>query len=103
MLPLAFDVLNPSTMLIVAVAAVLLYGKRLPEVMRTWGKQLIELKRSLQGIRDQFEEVAREVTTTLDRPSPRAELTVDREEATAPKFEPPPSEPLTEATEAVKG
>ncbi len=74
MLPLAFDFLSPSTMLILAVLAVLLYGERLPEVDATWGKQFIELKKSLQGIRDQFEEVTREVTTTMDRPSPRAEL-----------------------------
>jgi sec-independent protein translocase protein TatA len=99
MLPLAFDFLSPTTMLILAVLAVLLYGERLPEVARGLGKQFIELKKSLQGIRDQFDEVTREVTTTMDRSLPRAELTMDREAPTAPKFEPPPSEPAAEAAE----
>ncbi|MGO8690010.1 MAG: twin-arginine translocase TatA/TatE family subunit [Thermoguttaceae bacterium] len=99
MLPLAFDLFSPTTMLMLAVLAVLLYGERLPEVARNLGKQFIELKKSLQGIRDQFEEVTREVTTSMERPSPRPELSTEREEATAPKFEPPPSEPVAEAAE----
>ncbi len=109
MLPLAFEFLSPGTMLILAVLAVLLYGERLPEVMRTWGKQFIALKKSMQGIRDQFEEVTREVTSTIDQPLQQQEPATEREEATAPKFEPPlnepppneppPSEPVAERTE----
>jgi sec-independent protein translocase protein TatA len=98
-LPLAFldSLLNPTTMLIVMVLAILLYGERLPEVARTWGKQLIDLKKSVQGLRDQFESVAREVTSTMDQPLV-IEPPVAREEATAPKFEPPPAEPAVETT-----
>ena len=100
MLPLAsFDLFSPWTMLLLAVAAVLLYGERLPEVARGWGKQFIDLKKSLQGIRDQFEEVTREVSTTMDRSLPQPEMIVEREVATAPKFEPPPREPAVEAAE----
>ena len=103
MLPLAFDILSPSTMLFLALLAVLLYGERLPEVMRTWGKHFIELKKNVQGIRDQFEEVARGVTSTMDQPPQRQEPAAEREEATAPKFEPPQSEPVAERTEEGSG
>ena len=99
MLPLAFDFLSPTTMLFLAVLAVLLYGERLPEVARSLGKQFIDLKKSVQGIRDQFEEVTRGITTTVESPLPKAEATAQREQATAPKFEPPRSEPAAEAAE----
>jgi len=98
MLPLALDFLSPTTMLVLAVLAILLYGERLPEVARNLGKQFVELKKSVQGIRDQFDEVTREVTSTMDRSLQKTELTVEREEATAPKFEPPRSEPVADAT-----
>ena len=98
-LPLAFidSLLSPPTMILIAVVAILLYGERLPEVARTWGKHLIESKKSVQGLRDQFESVTREVTSTMDQPV-HVEPPVAREEATAPKFEPPPAEPPAETT-----
>jgi sec-independent protein translocase protein TatA len=84
------DFLGPSGIIIVAVIAVLLYGERLPEVARTFGKNFLELKKSMQGVREELEAAARDVTTSvrqsIEKPEP-----VDREEATAPKFEPPPS------------
>jgi len=103
-LPLAFidSLLSPSTMLFVVVVAILLYGERVPEVARTWGKQLIDLKKSVQGLRDQFEAVTREVTSTMDQ-SMQIEPPVAREEATAPKFEPPPAEPAAETTPTTAG
>ena len=86
------DFLGPSGIIIVAVIAVLLYGERLPEVARTFGKNFLELKKSMQGVRQELEAAARDVTTSvresIEKPEP-----VDREEATAPKFEPPPSQP----------
>ena len=98
MLPLAIDFLSPTTMLFLAVLAVLLYGERLPEVARGLGKQFMDLRKSVQGIRDQFEEVTR-VTTTVESPLQKGEATAEREQATAPKFEPPRSEPAAEAAE----
>ena len=93
-LPLAFfdSFLSPSTMLILLVVAVLLYGERLPEVAKSWGKQFMDLKKSFQGLRDQFDSVTRDITTSVDMPASREDWTADREEATAPKFEPPPSD-----------
>ena len=92
--PLAFfdSFLSPPTMLMLLVVAVLLYGERLPEAAKAWGKQLVDLKKSFQGLRDQFDSVTRDLTNSVDTPVLREDWTADREEATAPKFEPPPSD-----------
>jgi sec-independent protein translocase protein TatA len=108
MLPLALlDFLSPTTMLILAVVAILLYGERLPEVARTYGKQFMALKKSMQGIRDQFDAVTRDVTGTMEQTLRVEPISSEREEATAPKFEPPPAEvpsadPPTEPTSVAK-
>ena len=96
-LPLAFlDFLGIQGFLILAILGVLLYGERLPEVAASLGKQLMQLKKSVQGIRDEIEAVAFDakhaVTKSLEKADDAA-----REEATAPKFEPPPSEPSVSA------
>ncbi len=41
---------GPPEMLLLMVIALLLYGGKLPEVARTWGKTFAEFRRSLSGI-----------------------------------------------------
>ena len=57
--------------LILAVLGVLLFGERLPEVAGKFAKQFMELKKSLQGIRDEIQSVAFDakhaVTHSLDK------------------------------------
>jgi len=99
---LGFDFLGPSGIIIVAIIAVLLYGERLPEVARTFGKNFLELKKSIQGVREQLETAARDATASVRDATASVRQTMDitqevgREEATAPKFEPPPSAPATD-------
>lgn len=70
-------------MVIVGIVALLLFGKRLPEVARSLGKGIVEFKKGVSGIESEIdsatyrEPVARSVPDTTD------------EEETAPKFEPP--------------
>jgi len=45
---------GPPEMLIILVIALLLYGGKLPEMARTWGKTLAEFRRSLSGIQNEF-------------------------------------------------
>ena len=89
----AFLLDNPVMMLILGVIAVLLYGERLPEVARTVGKGLMEFKRGIRSIQDDVEGAINSATTTTtsNTPAARHEELEEREEATAPKFEPPPS------------
>ena len=82
--------LSPVEIAIVGAVAVLLFGSRLPSVARSLGKSMTEFKKGLSGIEE-------DVSTASSRPSrvtnyPPAD---DRDEATAPKFVPPTSEPTT--------
>lgn len=83
---------GPMEMVIILLIAVLLFGKRLPEVGRSLGKGIVEFKKGVRGIEDELDSVSSPVTT---RP---ADVVDDRDEATAPKFEPPTAEPQAEST-----
>jgi sec-independent protein translocase protein TatA len=85
----AFFSPGPMEMLIIGIIAVLLFGKRLPEVGRSLGKGLMEFKRGINGIEDEIDAASRPGTTS--RPS--HDEIERREEATAPKFEVPAAEP----------
>ncbi len=97
LLPLAFfDFFGVQGFLILAILGVLLYGERLPEVAASVGRQLMQLKKSMQGIRNEIESVAFDAKHSVTSSMERSDDMV-REEATAPKFEPPPSEPPVSA------
>ena len=49
--PLAFWTPGPTEMLLIGVIALLLYGGKLPEVAREWGKTFNEFRRSLNSVR----------------------------------------------------
>jgi sec-independent protein translocase protein TatA len=78
--------LAPSHILIVAIIALLLFGDRLPEVMRSVGKGVAEFKKGLRGI-----ESAMEAASTT--PS-NANRTATNETVSTPRFDPPTSEPI---------
>ena len=80
-------------MAIIGIIAVLLFGKRLPEIARSAGKSLTEFKRGMTGIEDEVHSAA-----STARRSYQDDYD-DHEPAKAPKFEPPASEP-SEAEEA---
>lgn len=84
--------LSPMHMLIVAVIAVLLFGDRLPEVMRSMGRGLSEFKKGMRGLENS-------ITSAAD--SSRANVsysrTDERDEVPTPRFDPPTSEPRAEA------
>ncbi len=75
--------LGPTEMVIIGVVAVLLFGKRLPDVGRSLGKGIMEFKKGVRGVEDELEKAS-------SRPS--RSYVEDREEPTAPRFDPPPEE-----------
>jgi len=102
---------SPMMMIIVGVIAVLLYGEKLPEVARSFGKQFLDFKKSLRGIQDELTSAVRGARNTLDSATsglsssmhashPSHDEADDREEAIAPKFEPPPAPPKPPAAAA---
>ena len=83
-------------MIIVGVIALLLFGKRLPEVARSLGKGMRESKEGMSGIQNEFNSAysatpSRSESRIASRPVP--DDTDDGGELVAPKFEPPPIEP----------
>jgi sec-independent protein translocase protein TatA len=82
---------GPTEMIIILVIAVLLFGRRLPEVGRSLGKGIVEFKKGIHGIEEEIESAA--TATTSGTSHDDAD---DRSEATAPKFEPPVNEPKAE-------
>jgi len=97
---LAFFSFGPPEMLIILALAVLLFGKRLPEVARSIGKSLGDFQRGVQSIQQELhaslqeEAEAGSNASTQTRPArPNLE---DQEENPAPKFEPPPLTPAPE-------
>lgn len=80
--------------LIVGVIAILLFGKRLPEVARSLGGSYREFKRGLSEFHSQLEAPdSHETASRSSKPAPRDYD--DYEEASAPRFEPPPAEPMS--------
>ena len=84
---------GPGEMVIILMIGVLLFGKRLPDVGRSLGKGLMEFKRGVRGIEEEIDVASITSETGTPKQQPHEE---DRDEATAPKFEPPASEPQTQ-------
>jgi len=79
--------------LIIAIIALLLFGKRLPEVARNLGKGIVEFKKGVKGIEDDVDTAS--YNSEPSRPEPQRET----QEVTAPPFEPPDSAPTEKTAE----
>jgi len=77
-------------LIIVMVIALLLFGKRLPEVARSLGKGIVEFKKGVRGIE---EEVDTATYDTYDQGTSRPDAQDDQMESSAPRFEPPETAP----------
>jgi sec-independent protein translocase protein TatA len=84
---LAFG-LTPMTVVIILLLGVLLFGKKLPEMGRMLGKGVVEFKKGLKGLEDDFDSTAapRAEAPALEQPRPPQRVTT-----TAPKFEDSPT------------
>jgi len=88
-------------MIIVGIIALLLFGKRLPEVARSLGKGLVEFKKGMSGIEDEVRTGYHSSSyNSSSSSSSRPVADDDDVEVTAPKFEPPTSEPSEEEVNA---
>lgn len=75
--------LGPGELMVVGLIAVLLFGKRLPEVGKSLGKGIVEFKKGLRGIDDDEPSVTSTPSTRESTPGPGSI------EVNVPKFEPP--------------
>ena len=85
--------IGPWELMVVGLIALLLFGKRLPEVARSLGKGVTEFKKGLHGLEEELDQTAstahRELPHSTETQAPRA-----------PKFEPPTSPPTEVHSEA---
>src|SRR3954447_18873870 len=64
---------NGPELIVIALVAVLLFGKRLPEVGKSLGKGIVEFKKGLRGIEEDAEVGANHApaaTTAMNPPAP---------------------------------
>jgi sec-independent protein translocase protein TatA len=57
----AFGMPGPMELIIVMAIMLLLFGHRLPSVMRSLGRGVVEFKKGVQGVEDEFEEASRSI------------------------------------------
>jgi sec-independent protein translocase protein TatA len=92
-IPLANLMFAPENWLLIAGIALLLFGKRLPEVGRSLGKGIVEFKKGLAGIEEDVIQASRQPTLARNDnaalPSPSA----------AYKFDPYTGKPMQEGDE----
>lgn len=90
---------STGEMVILGAVAVLLFGSKLPDVMRSMGKSLSEFRKGMSGIEN---EIRAATSLNLNSPPPRRTTTYrdeeDRSDPAVPKFEPPPATTVADAT-----
>lgn len=88
-------------MMVFGVIALLLFGKRLPEVARSLGKGIVEFKKGVRGIEDELHQstYSSNSNSNSNHSSSNSRPTASDEsnQVTAPKFEPPQSEPVQQS------
>ncbi len=87
---------GPQEMIVVGIVALLLFGKRLPEVARNLGKGSSEFKKGMSGMQDEIRSSTSDsyrpseykpdssTSTSANRPVP--DDTEDDDDFSAPKF-----------------
>ena len=65
-MPMAFLNLGPWEMFLACLVALLLFGPRLPSVMRSLGRGIVEFKK---GIRDTEDDLNRQIDNPGDHPA----------------------------------
>ena len=77
----AFFNLGTTEVIIILIAGVVLFGRRLPDVGRYLGKGIVEFKKGIRGIEDDID------TQATNYSAPEAPRPPQRIAPTGPKFE----------------
>ena len=94
--------MGPAELAIVGIIAVLLFGKRLPEVAKSLGSSYREFRNGLNSLQSEIDFSGTDSygssSSSYQEESSYDDID-DHDEATAPKFEPPPSAPVADTSE----
>jgi len=63
---LAFWMPGPWELAIIAIIALILFGRRLPEVGKSLGKGIVEFKKGLKEVQDEVTKTADEIDKAAD-------------------------------------
>ncbi len=74
-------------LMVLGIVAIVLFGKRLPEVARNVGRGYGELRKGLTELQSS---ISTEIDNTDERPTSEPVNMDDYDEPTAPRLEPPP-------------
>jgi len=96
---LGFIDIGPGEMVLLGIVAVLLFGKRLPEVGRSIGKGMAEFKRGLMGLGGDDQPKTGGFPGLSSLRSAANDDVDDYIAPSAPKFEPPVAEPTAPTPE----
>lgn len=89
---------SPVQLIVVGLIALLLFGKRLPEVMRSLGKGIQEFKKGMTGLEDEFNRSNYAGNSPSYHDPARPLPLEERPELIAPKFQPPTAAPTAAPT-----
>jgi sec-independent protein translocase protein TatA len=85
----AFFNLSPAELMMIGIAGVLLFGRKLPEVGRYLGQSIIQFKKGMKGLEDEVDGGMSPAQAAAPQPlTPPQRVT-----ATAPKFQDAPATP----------
>jgi sec-independent protein translocase protein TatA len=94
-----FAFLTPTTVAVLAILGVILFGRRLPEIGRSLGKTIVEFKKGVGGLEDDLD-------VAVNKPQPQQSAPADaiqpvrppqRVATSAPKFEEAPTSSAPQA------
>ena len=84
----------PQHLLVIGLIAILVFGKRLPEIARSLGKSMVEFKKGLKGLEDDVDvanqPLRQEQAMEQPRPPQRVAATTPKFEDTAANIKAPP-------------
>ena len=88
--------LGMTEMLVIGMIAVLLFGKKLPEVAKQLGGSYRDFRKGLSDIQSHMDVSDSYNAPASYTPSRSSDDYDDYDEVNAPKFEPPPAEPTAD-------
>lgn len=61
--------IGPPELLIIGIIVLLLFGNRLPSVMRSLGRGIVEFKKGVQGVEDEIDQAAAKKEIKEEQPA----------------------------------